>query len=156
MNIPDEADSLKQNFYMQQINGKLDKLTEVIKTQSLVIIRTQKDIADLRAEIKQIHEEPNIISEAVENLREDIKSIREEPIISNKTIKPKNLTQTTSEVNNEPPRKTHCLIVGTDNSTDTSEQVMEKISDTLDARRSRLHITKLRKFQDQRIPTPRL
>lgn len=119
--------------YLDDINENMEKILEEVKAQKTISEKTQNDLNDLKREIQLKEMTPQ----------------QSATIIDNPSVTP---TKTYAEALVEPrPKTTHCIIIGTDNVIDTSEDVITKIKDKINAQESGLQISKLRKVKDQRV-----
>lgn len=119
---------------LEDINSNLGKLIEEVKTQKEITEKTQHDITNLKEEIK--HKQAT---------QQEVQKTEESAL---KTTPTKTYVEALVE---QKPKTTHCLIIGTEDAIDTSEDVITKIKNTINARDSGLQIAKLRKVKDQRV-----
>lgn len=96
-------------------------------------------------------EKSNQIQREIIELKEEMKK---QPKTETKELTvsqaPKTYAQALKE-EEERPKPTLCLLVGTDNPIDTSEEVIAKIKKTINVRDTGLQISKFRKVKDQRV-----
>lgn len=152
-----ELKSLKEN-----IDSKM--LIE-LKNQNTIIKETHQEIKNLKDIIKT---KPDTEIEMLEELRkqnaineqtqQDLRQLSADIIakpantINQEASPSATISRSYAEVvTAERPKPTLCLLVGTNNNTDTSEEVITKIKKTLNARDTGLQISKLRKVKDQKV-----